>query len=444
MSAELAVLTLLAAPALVGTASAPRTTGGVRWAVGALTLCLAGVVLHGLGISRDATHWALAALTLAAAAKCAMTMRSIRTNHVDPLLGLMFGLVAAAGTLLVLSDPVNAWDAVAIWYAKTRALLEWPPLSAMPVPVYPELGPMGWSLLLAIAGTVAEPVGRLLFLGLYLAWLASLPLWLPSPAPLRVRLALILAVAASVDLWRITNGYQDAVIMSVAGLSAGLLGRVILDVGAEPLAAPGDERFHAAVGLFFAGTLGFIKAEGAVLGAILVGGWLIAVATARGPGFLKPFLPFFGLWLVLTAAWPLLLVVKGVSLTTLPGAYRALSVGETLGRLSRLPFILYGFARMGPWYVLPVVAAALTSVAAWRRVPAVRPVLAWLWGCAVAHGVWIITLMLLTNVDFRWHIRTSLDRLEFQHSFIWPMATIVSAAALLRASAEKLPGAASH
>jgi len=79
-----------------------------------------------------------------------------------------------------------------------------------------------------------------------------------------------------------------------------------------------------------------------------------------------------------------------------------------------------------------------------RRVPAVRPVLAWLWGCAVAHGVWIITVMLLTNVDFRWQIRTSLDRLEFQHSFIWPMATIVSAAALLRVSAEKLPGAASH
>ena len=52
--------------------------------------------------------------------------------------------------------------------------------------------------------------------------------------------------------------------------------------------------------------------------------------------------------------------------------------------------------------------------------------------------------MLLTNVDFRWQIRTSLDRLEFQHSFIWPMATIVSAAALLRVSAEKLPGAASH
>ena len=106
----------------------------------------------------------------------------------------------------------------------------------------------------------------------------------------------------------------------------------------------------------------------------------------RGPRFLKPFLPFVGLWLVLTGVWPLLLVVNGVSLATFPSAYRILSVGETLGRLSRLPFILYGFARMGPWYVLPVVAAALTSVAAWRRVPAVRPVLAWIWGCAVAKS----------------------------------------------------------
>ena len=162
MNAALAVLMLLAAPALVGTASAPRTTAGVRWALGALTLCLAGVLLHGLGVARDPTRWALAALTLAAAAKCAMTMKSIRTGRVDPLLGLMFGLVATAGTLLVLSDSVNAWDAVAIWYAKTRALLEWQPLSATPVPVYPELGPMGWSLLVAIAGTFAEPVGRLL------------------------------------------------------------------------------------------------------------------------------------------------------------------------------------------------------------------------------------------------------------------------------------------
>jgi hypothetical protein len=443
MSAGLAVLTLLAAPALVGTASTPRTTAGVRWAVGAVMLCLVGVVLHGLGISRDAALWALAMLTLAAAVRCAMTMRSIRTSRVDPLLGLGFGLVATAGTLVVLSQPVNDWDAVAIWYAKTRALLEWQPLSATPFPVYPELGPMGWSLVLAIAGPFAEPVGRLLFLGLYLAWLTSLPLWLPARPPLRIRLALILAVAAYVDFGKITNGYQDAVVMSVAGLSAMLLGRAIFDVGAEPRAAPGDERFHAAVGLFFAGALGAIKVEGTLLGAILVGGWLIAVAIVRGPRFLKPFLPFVGLWIGLTAVWPLLLAVNGVSFSTFqPGAYATLSADEALGRLSRLPLIVYLFARMGPWYVLPIVAAALTSVAAWRRVPAVRPVVAWLWGCAVAHWLGIVTVFLLTNYDVDWHVRTALDRLEIQHAFIWPMVTIVSAAAVLRDADQPLPGAA--
>src|SRR5438045_634437 len=152
MSAGAAMVALLAAPALVGTASAPRTTAGVRWALGAVMLCLAGVVLHGLGVSRDPTRWTLLALTLAAAVRCAMTMRSIGAGRGDPLLGLMLGLVAVAGMLLVLSEPVNAWDAVAIWYRKTRALLAWQPVSAMPVSVYPELGPMGWSLLLAIAG----------------------------------------------------------------------------------------------------------------------------------------------------------------------------------------------------------------------------------------------------------------------------------------------------
>jgi len=93
---------------------------------------------------------------------------------------------------------------------------------------------------------------------------------------------------------------------------------------------------------------------------------------------------------------------------------------------------------------LPVVATALTSVVAWRRVAAVRSVVAWLWGCAVAHWFWIVTVLLVTNWDVRWEIRTALDRLEFQHSFIWPMVTIVSAAALLRTSPEKLPGAACH
>ncbi len=117
-------------------------------------------------------------------------------------------------------------------------------------------------------------------------------------------------------------------------------------------------------------------------------------------------------------------------------------LGMTIALAGAAMWVQVGVTTAMYAYVLPVVAAALTSVAAWRRVPTVRPVLAWLWGCAVAHGVWIITVMLLTNVDFRWQIRTSLDRLEFQHSFIWPMATIVSAAALLRASAEKLPGAA--
>jgi len=104
MKAALAVLMLLAAPALVGTASAPRTTAGVRWALGALTLCLAGVLLHGLGVARDPTRWALAALTLAAAAKCAMTMKSIRTGRVDTLLGLMFGLKDRAINAIVIPE----------------------------------------------------------------------------------------------------------------------------------------------------------------------------------------------------------------------------------------------------------------------------------------------------------------------------------------------------
>jgi hypothetical protein len=424
------MLALLTAPALVGTASAPRTAVGVRWALGAVLLCLAGVVLHGLGIPRDPTRWALATLTLAAAVKCALTTRLLRTGRVDPVLGLAFGLVATVGTLLVLSQPVNAWDAVAIYYRKTRALLAWLPLSAMPTAVYPELGPMGWSLLLAIAGASAEPVGRLLFLGFYLAWLTTLPQWLPSPAPLPTRLALILAVAAYVDLGKITNGYQDAVVMSVAGLSAGLLGRVLAGGAVSPVAA-GDERCPVAIGLFFAGALAAIKAEGMVLGAILVGGWLVAVGIVRGPQRLKPFLPFVGLWLALTLLWPLLLLVNGVSFATFhPGAYGILSLGESIRRLSRLPYIAYGFARLGPWYVLPIVAAALTSVAAWRCVPPVRPLLAWLWGCGVAHWLWIVTVFLLTNLDLRWHVRTSLDRLEFQHSFVWPMVTIISAAAL--------------
>jgi hypothetical protein len=35
-------------------------------------------------------------------------------------------------------------------------------------------------------------------------------------------------------------------------------------------------------------------------------------------------------------------------------------------------------------------------------------------------------------LDVRWQIRTGLDRLELQHGFVWPLATIVSASALLR------------
>lgn len=432
MSSALAILTLLVAPMVVGTASVPRLPAGVRWAMGAVILCLAGLLLHGAGVSRAPARWFLGAAVLAGAVKCVVTPGSIRRSRVDPLLGLTFGLVAAAGTLLVLSHPVNAWDAVTIWYAKTRALLAWRPPSAMPVPAYPELGPMGWSLVLAIASPFAEPCGRLWFLGLYLAWLTSLSLWLPARPSLQSRVVLILAVLAQADLGSITNGYQDAVVMSVAGLSAALLGSELL-VADEEKACPRGGRSHVASGLFLAGILGTIKAEGAVLGAILVGGWLITVAIVRGRRALVTSLPYVGVWLAASLVWPLLLVANGVRPSAFQsGAYGMVSADEVLARLSRIPFILYGFLRMGPWYALPIVAAALAAGAAWRAVATVRPVIAWLWGCAVAHSLWIVTVFLVTNLDFHWHVRTALDRLAFQHSFVWPMVTIVSVGAVLR------------
>jgi hypothetical protein len=50
---------------------------------------------------------------------------------------------------------------------------------------------------------------------------------------------------------------------------------------------------------------------------------------------------------------------------------------------------------------------------------------------------WIVAVFLATNFDVHWHVRTALDRLALQHSFVWPMLTVASASALLTNGAHR-------
>src|SRR5207248_3271849 len=126
----------------------------------------------------------------------------------------------------------DGWDAVVIWYAKTRDILAWTPVGQLPYAAYPTLGPAMWALGLALGGLENEPVARLVFPAFWLAWAASLPLLVPGALQRRMTAtALFALVLATLDFQAATSGYQDLMIASVAGAAALLLGRRLLEPG---------------------------------------------------------------------------------------------------------------------------------------------------------------------------------------------------------------------
>jgi hypothetical protein len=424
------LVALAVAPAFAGRPVRHLANGPVAWAFGFIVLSLSFAVLDAARVPQPIAYAAVPLLATAAA----LVGRRRAGADETPLPRLWSALVAAFAVCIAIETvwlPVNDWDAVAIWYAKARALLLWHAPADLPMPTYPDLGPAAWALMLSLTGLGNEPIARLVFPAICVAWLASLPLlfegrgreWRPS-----LVVGLFIIAVATFDFQTATSGYQDPLIAAVAGLAAILLGNALGIVKQE------DEppRGRIALAFFFAGSLGMIKTEGAVLGVIMIGSWSIAFAVTRGWRALRAAVPVTTvlLYVALVLLWPVLMVVGGIDVSHMQRyTFQDHSVRRFIGGVSRLPAIGRGFAQVSLTYSLVFLSAAVASVGALRS-PWTRPILGWLWSIAALHSAWIAGVFILTNLDLEWHIRTALLRLVSQHAFVWVLALATSAVAL--------------
>jgi len=427
MRSLLAIMCLAVLPALAGCwlPASLDVPVAVAWAFGGAVMTLVAVLLHAVGASPYVAIGAAIVLALSGASRANRLYDALRrATPGERVLAALVLVPIAAAALFTLSTPVSAGDAVMAWYAKARALVDWQPLARLPYAEYPDLGMMAWSMLLRVTGWAHEPAARLVFLAIYAAYAFSLADIPGKPLPPQAVWIVPLAVIATFDLRLITNGYQDATLGAMAGLAAILL--------AGDLQTPDGGR--ATIGLFFAGTLGLLKLEGAVLGLAIVAAWIVVRRFYRSRRW-----PAAGLLTYVTVAivWPVL--SWSHRLPVEQGQYNAFE-GVTLldlpARLTRLPTIAQAFLDTGPRFLVPLGALLVLSAAAWRRCPNIRPLLLFLGLATGAHALSIVTVFLLTNLDVSWHLATAFDRLVLQQVVcLWTPAMIGSAVALAELNA---------
>ncbi|HEX9368030.1 MAG TPA: hypothetical protein VF921_15475 [Vicinamibacterales bacterium] len=424
--AGLAALAVI--PALAGRAVRPVANAGIAWVFGFLVVSLAFALLHAARVPQAAAYAAIPVIA-AMGGLAGGRWSGARTGPLPRLWTALVTVFALCMALETIWLPVDQWDAVALWYARARGLMQWRPLSDFALPAYPDVGPSAWALMLTLTGVGNEPIARLVFPAVCVAWVSSLPLLFEHRGRAWRRPAVVvlfLIAVATFDFEAATSGYQDPLVCAVAGIAAILLGRALL-TGSEP-----PRRGQVALGFFFAGSLGMIKLEGGFLGAVMIASWIVTFAATRGWRALRAAVSggAIALYAGLALLWPIIARLAGIDLTHAQGlVFEEVSARRLVDGVRRLPEIARGFADVTPTYSLVFLSAIVASLGAWRA-RWTRPILSWLWAVAAVHTAWITSLFMLTNVDLAWHINTALLRLVSEHAFVWVLALAVSVVAV--------------
>jgi hypothetical protein len=436
----LALLPLVIMPLLVGTAAfRQKVPPATRWFFGVVSLGLILVVSYAAGVSWNTFFYGLGIGLVGCALLClkegvklwgrASRLHLYRAGGVLPLV-----ILVGCACVKVLAEPLVAWDAITIWYDKARALYLGSPIPELPFANYPPLGPIYWALVMKFTGGLWESYGRLLFPTLYVGWIVSLreifPEWLPE------WIVLIAVTAAGwlfYDTAAFTNGYQDGFVAVCAGMAAIRFCRLLF----------GDRKFcerDYLLGVYFAGVGALVKNEGAILAVIVYAACLVMLVVGRCIGSswneLRNLVPGAVLFVLLVGIWPTVLVAYGRDPEQVQGSAFTMGGIATLYRNGdRIPVICRYFAE---YYLQPqirvILGCALLSIVTAGMVPVTRKVIAFLWLIGVGHSLFIACVYLATQRPLEWHLRTSLDRLAFQHSFVYVIAVSVCVSFLLEAS----------
>ena len=415
---------------------------GTRWWIGHLVLGEIGLVAHALGMPRIVAEISTGGLVVLAAAKWFRVRRDPAQPHAarvacEPDGGRMaaIAILLAVWTLNaveVLAQPAQDWDTLAIWFNKARAIQAWLPLVEVPLPNYPNLGPvLEANVLDWIGRPQAEPFARLVFPTQYFFWCVHLVSLAPARCRRLVPLALALLGWLGSDV-AFRNGYQDGFVALCGGLAVSQFwlawrGAAGADeAGAD--AAP-SLRFRLGLAGWLAGSACLVKNEGAVLaGMVLLGctlAWTGRPGNAPGSRWerLRPLVPLWAALLGMACVWPLLCAWNGLDPRRVQGgAFTLAGVATAYRNLDRLPEIGSHFAESLRVHAdLLFASIGLGGFAAWRD-PGCRRPLALLAGMLIAHSLFVGLVFVSTQDSYQWHLENAFHRLMFQHVFVYPLA----------------------
>ena len=305
-------------------------------------------------------------------------------------------------------DPVRVWDAHLIWLARVRLLDQWIPLSRFQElqvtrPEYPFLGAAAWWWTQAI-GQIPVEAARVVFLFAYVAFFLAVLVRYSAGWRLGARVLAIFFCYASFGL-EIINGYQDGLMM----VSVGMVALAFLEWGDRgvPWISP------------LAAALSLIKAEGAILGPLLLLCWIATAprrfATlwrdpAQANGLRIGALTFFAL----ISAWPFFQWQSGLEVGGVQGdAFRIYSLGVFAEQVDRVPVILskiLSYHAAAPWIAIPFLAA-VASAAVGRSLDLNRK---FLLAFVIGHLLFVVAVFWLTQLPFEWHFGSAGPRLLAQ------------------------------
>jgi hypothetical protein len=403
---------LLIVPAVIG-APVPAP-GPSRWCIGAVALGWTVAALHAVGAPQPiAIGGALAALMVIGLWSLLderhIGARGVRIGLPTSLLLLILGVPLIFTTL---GTAVSAWDPVAIWYAKTKGLFAWQQVAALSIPNYPNLGPAAWMLLLRIVGPEAEPVARLVFPALYLAWIAGLSESVSRSHPWLAGIAVGLGALAFLDVRAITSGHQEIALTAVAGTAVLFFLR---DLEADPTEAA---RRPELIGAALAGSLGMIKVEGGVLGVIIFLSWAVTRSRQRLPSGNRRILAAAGLLVPIIAVWPVLSFLAGVDPTAVHRGLHPASLLAVPSRLERWYPILIAMLPEAPPRRFGLLAGIMLSVATTWLIPAARRTVGFLWGILGLHYLFVVLVFFAVDYAFAWYLATACRRLMSLADFV--------------------------
>jgi len=194
----------------------------LKWFRGILLLGYFLQLIYTLQFSRDISYFTIFVFCLVVISIIFIRKNSKeKINHInkaDILFLVILTLFIANSILSILSNPVFSWDAVAIWFNKTRAINAFQPISQLPIVNYPNFGPFLWNFVFNLTDN-QEAYGRILFPIFYFLFYLGIYEFYKKKIN-RYYLIIILTFLMSLFYNEFAiNGYQDVLLFSISGYS---------------------------------------------------------------------------------------------------------------------------------------------------------------------------------------------------------------------------------